>query len=146
MASASGRGDPYAPSSVRHSSRTRTPPSRDKREGYGAPQQAGEGVGRVGVVEKRPGRSKSRRKFPVKSASLNLQPPVGAGRFRDGRGGGGEGGKRGWRGRRDCWRWGYRGSFGVVFIAHRRDISRLNCISFLPLSYNQVQQSFVVPR
>ena len=40
MASAARRGDPPTPSSVGHSSRSRTPPNRDVREGYGVPQQA----------------------------------------------------------------------------------------------------------
>ena len=53
MAQASGRGDPYTSSSVRHSSRHRTPSSRDERKGYRTPEQAGWGSGRVGVVVKR---------------------------------------------------------------------------------------------
>ena len=52
MASASGRGDPYTPSGVRHLSRQRTPPSRDECDSYGTPESAGRGGGRVGVVGK----------------------------------------------------------------------------------------------
>lgn len=74
MASASVRGDPYTPSSVRQSLRNRTPPSRDEREGYLTLEQAGRGGGRVGVVDKRPGGSKTS-PLSLEDSFLSSQQP-----------------------------------------------------------------------
>ena len=62
MASASGRGDSYTLSNVRHSSRHRTPPSRDERQCYPTPEQAGRGGGQIGVAGKSLGGSNN---FPL---------------------------------------------------------------------------------